>query len=74
MGIESFPRRITEVESAIVGARLSERGVIDEAVALLSSNLECSDAGEYPAEYRLHLAQQLLSHCAAKAFDECNHG
>lgn len=74
MGIETFPRRIAEVESAIVGVELSNTTAINQAVALLSTALECEDGEEYPAAYRLYLAKQLLSHCAAKAFSEFTHG
>jgi carbon-monoxide dehydrogenase medium subunit len=74
MGIESFPRRIAEVESAIVGTKLSSTDAIDQAVALLSTALECEDGEEYPAAYRLYLAKQLFSHCAVKAFSEFTHG
>lgn len=74
MGIESFPRRIATVESAIVGTKLSNTAAIDQAVALLSTVLDCADSEEYPATYRLYLAKQLLTHCAAKAFSEVTHG
>lgn len=68
LGVESFPRRLIEIEQALIGMDLSDRRGLERAVRLLPSNLECLEGGEYPAEYRLYLAQQLLSRCATEAF------
>ena len=64
LGVESFPRRLTEIEQVFVGTDVSDRLKLDKAIELLPSCLECLEGGEYPPEYRLHLARQLLSLCA----------
>jgi carbon-monoxide dehydrogenase medium subunit len=72
LGVESFPKRLIEVEQAFIGADLNDRSRLENAIQLLPSNLECLEGGEYPPEYRLYLAQQLLSLCATEAFQK-NH-
>lgn len=74
MGIESFPRRIDEAEVLLVGMDVAQPDAIDAAVGVLAACLDCSESEEYPAQYRLHLAQQLLKHCAAKICDGNQHG
>jgi carbon-monoxide dehydrogenase medium subunit len=74
MGIESFPRRIEKAETMFVGVAVTQREVIGQAAAALSDCLDCAESGEYPADYRLHLAQQLVIHSATKLFDEYGHG
>lgn len=74
MGIESFPRRIEEAEACLIGSHVSHPDGIARAVAVLAECLDCNESEEYPAEYRGHLAQQLLKHCAGKIFDEYHHG
>jgi aerobic carbon-monoxide dehydrogenase medium subunit len=73
LGVEAFPRRLIEIEQAFIGTNLNDRGSFEKSVQLLASNLDCLEGGEYPAEYRLHLAQQLLLRCANEAFDENGH-
>jgi len=70
LGVEAFPRRLTEIEQAFIGTNLNDRSGIEKAVQLLATNLECLEGGEYPTEYRFYLAQQLLSLCAGEALDE----
>jgi aerobic carbon-monoxide dehydrogenase medium subunit len=67
LGVEAFPRRLIEVEQAFIGMDLCDRRGLENAIQFLPSNLECLEGGEYPTEYRLYLAQQLLSRCAAEA-------
>ena len=70
LGVEAFPRRMIEIEQAFIGTNPNDGGGLERAVQLLASNLECLEGGEYPTEYRLHLAQQLLSLCASEVLDE----
>ena len=70
LGVEAFPRRVIEIEQAFIGTNPNDGGGLERAVQLLASNLECLEGGEYPTEYRLHLAQQLLSLCASEVLDE----
>jgi aerobic carbon-monoxide dehydrogenase medium subunit len=67
LGVEAFPRRLAEIEQALMGHELTDHGALENAVRLLSSNLDCLDGEECPADYRLHLAQQLLPLCAVEA-------
>jgi carbon-monoxide dehydrogenase medium subunit len=73
LGVEAFPRRLIEIEQAFIGTSPNDRGGLEKAVQLLASNLDCLEGGEYPTEYRLYLAQQLLSLCVNEAFDENRH-
>ncbi len=70
LGVEAFPRRLIEIEQAFIGTNLNDRSSLEKAVQLLASNLDCLEGGEYPTEYRLYLARQLLLRCANEAFDE----
>jgi carbon-monoxide dehydrogenase medium subunit len=67
LGVEAFPRRLIEIEQAFIGTSLNDRGGIEKAVQLLASSLDCLEGGEYPTEYRLYLAQQLLLRCVNEA-------
>lgn len=67
LGVEAFPRRLAEIEQALIGHQLTDLGALENVVRLLPSNLDCLDGEECPADYRLHLAQQLLPLCAVEA-------
>lgn len=72
LGVEAFPRRLAQIEQALMGHELTDLGALENVVRLLPSNLDCLDGEECPADYRLHLAQQLLPLCAVEA-SQVNH-
>jgi carbon-monoxide dehydrogenase medium subunit len=74
LGVESRPRRLFEVEQVFIGDGLFDQSCVEKAVRLLASNLERIEGGEYPPEYRLYLAQQLLRRCANDIFEATRDG
>jgi carbon-monoxide dehydrogenase medium subunit len=60
-GVEAYPRRITQVENALIGTAANDFSARAAAVEILRQALFPVESGEYPSAYRLHLAQVLLA-------------
>jgi carbon-monoxide dehydrogenase medium subunit len=60
-GIEASPRRIPEIEDIFIGAEPADKDRIVRAKARLARVLEPFEGGEFPLDYRLHVARELLA-------------
>lgn len=59
-GLEAFPRRLVNIEDALLGIKLGDDERIDAVIKCLGASLDILDGGEYPVQYRLRLAGHLL--------------
>jgi aerobic carbon-monoxide dehydrogenase medium subunit len=60
-GVETAPRRLNEIEQILIGAKPGDESVTAAAKSVLRDTLEIRDGGEFPREYRLHVASELLA-------------
>jgi carbon-monoxide dehydrogenase medium subunit len=60
-GIETSPRRIPEIEDIFIGAELADKDSLARAKATLASVLDPFEGGEFPPDYRLHVAREMLA-------------
>jgi carbon-monoxide dehydrogenase medium subunit len=63
-GIEGSPRRMAAIESLFMGAERGDEAIVTAAKAALGECLEPLEGGEFPPEYRLHVARELLARVA----------
>jgi carbon-monoxide dehydrogenase medium subunit len=64
-GIEPTSRRLAAAEACLVGADLASREAAADAVAALARDLDPMENGDYPPDYKLHLAGVLLARALA---------
>lgn len=60
-GVEASPRRVQKIEGIFMGTELTSEDILCSAKTALREALEPLEGGEFPPEYRLHVAGELLA-------------
>lgn len=66
-GVETFARRLTDIEQALTGLRVRDEAGIAAAIGHLGDILEPMESEEYPPAYRIAVATALLQRTLKKA-------